>query len=235
MNIPHYLQIKLASLDITNLKEELIKEGYLNIFAKLRLAHPSLSYNALFDLYKIYTENNTPFTNDLKQNLILEFKNLPPVYPLLPEESIRYYLNEAEKQAHFALGNNEVPIGAVIVHENKIIGRGYNQTRTKQDIICHAEIQAIREAQIYLDNFRLDNCDIFVTLEPCLMCSGAIIHSRIRRLVFGALEPKTGASISQHQVFTNKKTNHHCQVIGPIDQAHFSELISNFFRKPSII
>ncbi len=233
MKIPQYLQIKLASLGITDLKDQLINEGYLNLFAKLRLAYPSLGYNALFDLYKINTGKNIPFSNDLKQKLILEFKSLPPIYPLLPEASIRFYLNEAEKQAHFALGKNEVPIGAVIVHEGKIIGKGYNQTRTKQDILCHAEIQAIREAQIYLDNFRLDNCDIFVTLEPCLMCSGAIIHSRIRRLVFGALEPKTGACISQHQVFANKKTNHHCQVIGPIDQAHFSELISNFFREPS--
>lgn len=230
MIIPFYLQHKLQSLKITNI-EQINQLGYLQIFAQLRLIFPSLSYQALFDLYQLSCEVNTRnLSDELKTRLIHQYKSLPPQYPALAKEKISYYLAKAAQQAKLASASNEIPIGAVIVYDDNIIGAGYNQTQANQDILAHAEIQAIRQAQQKLDNCRLNNCDIYVTIEPCLMCSGAIIHSRIKRLIFGALETKTGACQSQYQVFANTKANHHCQVIGPIDQDYYSQLINKFFR-----
>lgn len=233
MNIPHYLEIKLAPLKLNN--ESLLRRyGYLEIFAELRLSYPSLGYQALFDLFALCQGcSSYSLSNELKQSLIASYKALPPHYPLLDDGIIANYLHQAEMQAKIALSLAEIPIGAVIVLNNKVIGRGYNRTRSDNDILQHAEIVAIRDAQCYLGNHRLNDCDLYVTVEPCLMCAGAIINSRIRRIIFGATEPKTGACCSQFRVFDNKKTNHHCQVIGPINNDYYSQMIKQFLRKRS--
>lgn len=129
---------------------------------------------------------------------------------------IEKYLQIAKQQAKLALKKNEIPIGAVIVRDNTIIGMGHNQTLTCNDITKHAEIVAIQDASKNIANHRLIDCELYVTLEPCAMCVGAIIHSRIKRIIFGNLSPKTGAIISQYQLLNNTQVNHHTEAIGPI-------------------
>ncbi len=233
MNIPHYIETKLAPLKLNN--ETLLRRyGYLEVFAELRLSYPSLGYQALFDLFALCQGcSSYSLSDEIKQSLINSYKALPPHYPLLEDEIIANYLHQAEMQAKIALSLAEIPIGAVIVENNKVIGRGYNRTRSDNNILHHAEIVAIQDAQYYLGNHRLNNCDLYVTIEPCLMCAGAIINSRIRRVIFGAVEPRTGACCSQFQVFDNKKTNHHCQVIGPINNDYYNQKLKQFLRTRS--
>jgi len=123
----------------------------------------------------------------------------------------------------------EVPVGAVVVQDGKIIGRGFNAPITRHDPSAHAEMMALREAAQYLGNYRLVDCELFVTLEPCLMCAGAIMHARISRLVFGANDPKTGACGGILDTFAEKRLNHHTVVKGGILANECGVLLSNFF------
>jgi tRNA(adenine34) deaminase len=111
-----------------------------------------------------------------------------------------HWMRFAIEQASFAVAFDEVPVGAIVVYQNKIIGRGFNHREKNHKISGHAEIIAMEEASQYLKSWRLTNCTIYTTLEPCLMCTGALIQSRIERIVFGAKEEKTGAIVSQIQI-----------------------------------
>ncbi len=229
--VPFYLQKKIDQASLAA-DWQMQKDGYLNAFAKLRLLYPSLAYQALFDLYWLTNEvENKQLSFEQQQILIAEYKKLPPLHAVISSQQTTFYLELALEQAYLARELNEVPIGALIVRDNQVIGRGYNRTRIDNNILAHAEIIAIQDAQNNLNNHRLVGCDLYVTIEPCLMCSGAIIHSRLQRVIYGANEPKTGACASQYNVFANKQTNHHCQVIGPIDQSKYNQLIHEFFRK----
>ncbi len=123
----------------------------------------------------------------------------------------------------------EVPIGAVVVREGKIIGRGYNQPISRHDPTAHAEIMAMRDAAQHLGNYRLVDCELFVTLEPCCMCAGAIMHARIARVVFGAPDPKSGACGSVIDLFGAPRLNHHTQVSGGVLAAESGALLREFF------
>ena len=229
--IPFYLQQKIEQANL-GLDWQVQEQGYLHAFAELKLLYPSLAYQALFDLYSLTHEvESNQLSQDKKQILIAEYKKLPPRHAVISSQQTIFYLELALEQASLAHELNEVPIGALIVRDNQVIGRGYNRTRIDNNILAHAEIMAIQDAQKNLNNHRLVGCDLYVTIEPCLMCSGAIINSRLQRVIYGANEPKTGACASQYNVFANKQTNHHCQVIGPIDQLKYNQLIHEFFRK----
>ena len=123
----------------------------------------------------------------------------------------------------------EVPVGAVVVKQGEIIGRGYNSPITRHDPSAHAEIQALRNAAENLGNYRLAGCDLYVTLEPCAMCAGAIMHARIGRLLYGAADPKTGACGSVVNLFAEKKLNHHTDVIAGVLAQESGDLLSRFF------
>ena len=125
----------------------------------------------------------------------------------------------------------EVPVGAVIVHEDKIIGQGWNAPITNNDPTAHAEITALREAATTLGNYRLSECTLYVTLEPCTMCAGSLIHSRIDRLVYGTTEPKAGAIVSMSQVLQQPQMNHQIEVTGGILAEECSQQLSAFFRQ----
>lgn len=131
--------------------------------------------------------------------------------------------------ARQAADAGEVPIGAVVVKDGEIIGRGYNQPITSRDPTAHAEIIALREAAAHLKNYRLSDCTLVVTMEPCVMCAGAILHARITRLVYGAREHKTGAHGSVLDVFAESRLNHHCTVHGEVLADACATLISGFF------
>lgn len=135
-------------------------------------------------------------------------------------------LQEAEK----ALSKDEVPIGAVIVHNNKIIGRGFNQTETLKDATAHAEMIAITSAANYLGSKFLDTCDLYVTVEPCVMCAGAILLSRVKRIYFGSFEPKFGACGSLFDIINSGKYNRKPEVYSGIYSEESKSLLENFFK-----
>lgn len=125
----------------------------------------------------------------------------------------------------------EVPVGAVIVHKGKIIGKGYNLRETKKDPTAHAEIMAIREASEYLGGWRLIDCTMYVTLEPCPMCAGAIVNSRIDRLVIGALDPKMGCCGSVEDLVRNNRFNHRVDLSVGVLEEECSKLLKDFFKE----
>jgi tRNA(adenine34) deaminase len=139
------------------------------------------------------------------------------------------YMRHALELAHQAEQNNEVPVGAVVVKEGRIIGRGCNAPISLHDPAAHAEILALRDAARHLGNYRLVGCTLYVTLEPCVMCVGAIFHARIARVVYGAKDPKTGAAGSAINLFSLPSLNHHAQIEGDVLAAECSAQISRFF------
>ena len=139
-------------------------------------------------------------------------------------------MEEALRAAQRALESGEVPVGAIVLHEGRIIGRGWNQNLSLSDPTAHAEIIALREAGAILGNHRLGDCELFVTIEPCPMCAGAMVHARLRRLVYGADDPKAGAVHSVVQVLSHPQLNHQMEVQGGVLAARCAELLQTFFR-----
>ena len=140
------------------------------------------------------------------------------------------FMIQALLEAEKALKQNEVPIGAVIVYQGRIVGRGYNQVETLNDPTAHAEIIAITSACATLENKYLKGCTLYVTLEPCSMCAGALIWSKIDRLVFGATDEKAGACGSILNIAQNKSLNHHVEIIQGVLELDASELLKQFFK-----
>lgn len=147
------------------------------------------------------------------------------------------YMALALQQAQLAYDLGEVPVGAVAVDSlGKILGKGYNRTITDRDPTAHAEIIALRQCGRDLDNYRLPGITLYVTLEPCIMCMGAITHARVSRVVYGAADPKTGACGSVIAVQENKQINHHTVIVSGVMKTECSQLLRRFFqerRKPS--
>lgn len=148
----------------------------------------------------------------------------------LTEEEKMYFMREAINEAKKAEAIAEVPIGAIIVHQGKIIGRGHNLREHSQDATSHAEMFAIREACSYLGSWRLEECQMFVTLEPCPMCSGGMILSRVEEVYFGAYDPKGGTAGTLMNLLTDERFNHRAYVEGGILEAECGTLLTNFFR-----
>jgi tRNA(adenine34) deaminase len=140
------------------------------------------------------------------------------------------YMEEALKMAEKAAVLGDIPAGAIIVQGDQIIARGYNTRETNEDATGHAEIMAIREASEVLGSWRLLDCDLYVTLEPCLMCAGAIIQARLRRVIFGAYDPKSGMAGSVANVF-DLPANHRVEVIGGVLQERCGDVLRDFFAK----
>ena len=140
------------------------------------------------------------------------------------------WMQQALRAAQRALEAGEIPIGAVVVHEGKIVGRGFNRNIADSDPTAHAEVVALREAGAAIGNHRLGDCDLFVTIEPCPMCAGALVHARIRRLVYGADDPKAGAVHSVMQVVNHPSANHKIEVRGGVLAGKCAELLQDFFR-----
>ena len=141
-----------------------------------------------------------------------------------------YFMKQALKEAKKAYNKMEVPVGAIIVKNGKIIARGYNQKETKYDTTKHAEIIAIQKASKKLKSWRLLDCEMYVTLEPCSMCAGAIINSRIKKLYIGTMDEKTGAAGSKLNLFKDYKFNHNVEVETGILKDECEGILKNFFK-----
>jgi len=141
------------------------------------------------------------------------------------------WMRLALEEARRGLNAGEVPIGAVVVFEDHAIGRAFNQPIGRNDPTAHAEILALREASQAVANYRLTGATLYVTLEPCLMCAGAMVHARIGTLVFGAVEPKTGAIVSNLQALALPYHNHRVEVVSGVLQVECREIVQEFFRQ----
>lgn len=139
-------------------------------------------------------------------------------------------MSKAIELAYRALELNEVPVGAIVVHNQKIIGEGYNLKEYTQNVTRHAEIIAIEQASSFLNNWRLIDCDLYVTLEPCIMCAGAIYQSRISRVIFGAMDSKGGAFGSLYKIHEDLKLNNNIYVYSGVLAQECSLLLSKFFK-----
>ncbi len=141
------------------------------------------------------------------------------------------FMQQALALASLAASKGEVPVGAIVVKNDEIIGRGSNMPIGLHDPTAHAEIQALRQAAAHLGNYRLVDCTLYATLEPCAMCAGAIQHARVAKLVYGASDPKTGACGSVINLMAEPKLNHHCEVMSGVLALECGTILSTFFKQ----
>lgn len=156
--------------------------------------------------------------------------NVPANSSEIQTASDELWMEEALRCTQRALELGEVPVGAVVVRDGQIVGQGWNQNIAGFDPTAHAEIMALREAGAALGNHRLGDCDLFVTIEPCAMCAGAMVHARIRRLVYGSDDPKAGAVRSVMQVLNHPQLNHTIEVRSGVLAGRSAEVLQTFFR-----
>lgn len=152
----------------------------------------------------------------------------------MTDEKDNRYMELAIEQAQIAEENGDVPIGAIIVYQNQIIGRAYNQREQLQDPTAHAEIIAITQAAAFLESWRLIDCTIYVTLEPCCMCAGALVLSRMKRLVYGCDDPKTGAVKSLYHIVQDDRLNHRLEVTSGVLADDCTAMLQAFFHRRRI-
>lgn len=139
------------------------------------------------------------------------------------------FMREALGLAKRAAAAGEVPVGAVVVKDGAVAGRGYNRPVSGKDPTAHAEVMALRDAAEHLGNYRLGECELYVTLEPCAMCAGAIMHARVSRVVYGAADPKSGACGSVVNLFAENRLNHHATIVGGVMAEEAARLLQDFF------
>ena len=146
------------------------------------------------------------------------------------DRSDELHMEAALRAAQRALETGEVPVGAVVVCDGRVIATGWNQNLSENDPTAHAEVVALRDAGAIVGNHRLEDCDLFATIEPCAMCAGALIHARIRRLIYGADDPKAGAVQSVMQVLNHPQLNHRMEIRRGVLAGRCAELLQSFFR-----
>lgn len=146
----------------------------------------------------------------------------------LPDE---HFMSEALRQAQRAYAAEEVPVGAVVVRDGKIIARAYNQVELLKDATAHAEMLALTQAEAAIGDWRLTDCDLYVTKEPCAMCAGGLVHTRIRRVIFGCPDPSAGAAGSMINLLQMQAFNHRCQITSGVLQQECAAILQDFFRK----
>ena len=151
--------------------------------------------------------------------------------PLIDLHSDQYFMGEALRQARRAWQQEEVPVGAVVVHRGAIIARACNQVETVKDATAHAEMLAVTQAQSVIGDWRLSDCELYVTKEPCPMCAGALVHVRMKRVIFGCLSAKDGAGGSLMNLLQHPKLNHRCEVTSGVRQDECAQMLQAFFRE----
>ncbi len=146
-------------------------------------------------------------------------------------DSHQFFMQQALTQAQAAFEADEVPVGAIIVNKGRVIAAAHNQTVALKDGTAHAEMLAITQAAEFIGDWRLERCTLFVTLEPCVMCAGAIVNSRVPRVVFGAFDPKGGAVGSVYNVLQDERLNHQCDITGGVQSEECGSILTEFFKR----
>ncbi|MBP6115376.1 MAG: tRNA-specific adenosine deaminase [Neisseriaceae bacterium] len=214
-------------------RADLLQAGAVSAFLRLKAQGHTLTQSALWALAAA-AEGCMPAQIDARQRteLLSQLKQHPPVAPRPSEAEMTYFLGLAQEEAELAFAANEVPVGAIVVKNGAVIGRGFNQCISNQFVAQHAELVALAEAGATLGNYRLDDCDLYVTLEPCPMCASALTQARIRRVIYAAAEPKMGAAGSVINLF-HHSLNKHTAIFGPIATASDASvaLLQSFFQR----
>ena len=231
----------LQQIGITDLPA-LQHAGAAKAYALLKVAGLTLPLKVLYALEAaIRGVHWSALDNEDQQALREQLAALPPQRPLPPLAEQQHFMAIARELAQQAAMEGEVPVGAIVVKDGQIIGRGYNRPCAGHDPSAHAEMLALRDAAANLGNYRLGGCQLYVTLEPCPMCSGAILHARIDQVLFGAHDSKTGAAGSVINLFAEPRLNHHTAIHGGIEQDACAALLADFFqvrratqRKPTL-
>jgi len=159
----------------------------------------------------------------------MDFEFCPDSKPLIDLQSDAYFMGEALRQAQRAYAADEVPIGAVITHKGRIIARAFNQVEQLNDATAHAEMLAITQAESALGNWRLNECELYVTKEPCPMCAGAIVHVRLARVIFGCSDPKGGGAGGHFNILQSPNLNHQCEITKDVRLDECRGLLRSFF------
>src|SRR5947199_821371 len=150
---------------------------------------------------------------------------------MLEPPNDEYFMREALRMAQKAYDANEVPVGAVVVRKGKIIARAYNQVELLKDATAHAEMLALTQAEAAVGDWRLNECDLYVTKEPCVMCAGALVHVRIRRVIFGCSDPRSGAGGGLMNLLQHPALNHHCEITAGVMANESAAILQDFFKK----
>ena len=149
---------------------------------------------------------------------------------MIDQATDEFFMNEALRQAQKALGKEEVPVGAIVVRAGKIIARAFNQVEMLKDATAHAEMLAITQAEAAVGDWRLNDCDLYVTKEPCAMCAGALVHVRMRRLIFGCADERSGAAGGIINLLQMPSLNHRCEITSGVRRDECAALLQSFFR-----
>jgi tRNA(adenine34) deaminase len=169
-----------------------------------------------------------PFIHHVSDSDLVTDVN-PNASLLSPEQRDQAFMGLAIAQAHAAAAAGEVPVGAVVVRDHQVIAAAFNRPISDHDPCAHAEILALRQAAQTVNNYRLTDCSLYVTLEPCLMCTGAMFHARLKEVIYGATDPKTGVAGSVMNLFESEQLNHHAVVRGGVRAEECGELLQTFF------
>ena len=228
--LPHRTISILKQLDIHNV-EDLQRRGPITTFLQLRNMSTGTTERVLWQLIAL-VENCSVQSIGTKEKEYWrqQLKQHPPVAIFPAKENMESWMRHALMAAHQAQLLGEVPVGAVVVYKNNIIGLGYNRCITDHNVSYHAEIQALTEASQKQKNYRLQECDVYVTLEPCAMCASALIQARVHRVIYGAQEPKTGAAGSVIDLFSNRQLNSHTAILGGVMAEESQQLLQQFFH-----
>lgn len=228
--LPHKTITILKQLDIHNV-EDLQRRGPITTFLQLRNMSTGTTERVLWQLIAL-VENCSVQSIGTKEKEYWrqQLKQHPPVAIFPAKENMKSWMRHALMAAHQAQLLGEVPVGAVVVYKNNIIGLGYNRCITDHNVSYHAEIQALTEASQKQRNYRLQECDVYVTLEPCAMCASALIQARVPRVIYGAQEPKTGAAGSVIDLFSNRQLNSHTAILGGVMAEESQQLLQQFFH-----
>lgn len=240
MTFPEFLRQPLADLGIHH-PNDLAEFGVARAFLTLKAAEPSLALAAADTLAQIVKQSvnqgKTPdaprvfLSTTEKQQLRAEIAAHPPIKVMPSVAEAQIFMAQALRVAALAGEAGEVPIGAVVVHQGQIIARAGNQPIAQCDPTAHAEINALRLAATALGNYRLAECDVYVTLEPCPMCASALLQARVARVIYAAPEPKTGAAGSVIDLFALRQYNQHTAVMRGVLAADSLALLRDFFAK----
>lgn len=220
----------LHRLGIRTLKE-LRQTGAVQTFLLLKASGLTLTKSTLWQLESLL--DGTPpqeMSQAHKARLLAKLKNHPPVAAFPPQGEMAHFMGLALEQAKLSALMGEIPVGAVIVSDGKIIASAHNTCIADCNVSRHAEINALAQAGGEMQNYRLDGCDIYITLEPCAMCASALIQARVKRVIYGAGEPKTGAAGSIVNLFADKRLNTHTAIRGGILQEECRAVLSRFFQ-----
>jgi tRNA(adenine34) deaminase len=175
------------------------------------------------------SEAHGPLADSAETPAASEFPEIPEPDPITERD--RHFMRLAQAAADEARAAGEVPVGAVLVRGDEVVATGFNHPIGAHDPSAHAEMAALRAGGAALGNYRLPGCELYVTLEPCLMCAGAIMHARISRVVYGARDPKTGACGSVVDAFSNDQLNHHTSVVGGVLETECGDALRAFFAE----